>query len=103
MSLYLAIKTLHIVSSVLLAGTGFGTAFYLFFANRTPALAGRGTSMEALAVVTRLVVRADLWFTTPAAIVPPMSVLPMRKLRRSKRGPGSFMTFSQRCAERPQW
>jgi uncharacterized membrane protein len=72
-TLYLAIKTLHIVSSVLLAGTGFGTAFYLFFANRTPALAGRGVSMEAQAVVSRLVVRADLWFTTPAVIVQPLS------------------------------
>ena len=80
MSLYLAIKTLHIVSSVLLAGTGFGTAFYLFFANRTPALAGRGTSMEALAVVTRLVVRADLWFTTPGAIVQPLSGIALMRL-----------------------
>ncbi|WP_131728612.1 DUF2269 family protein, partial [Achromobacter xylosoxidans] len=35
MNAYLTIKTLHILSSVLLVGTGFGTAFYLFFANRS--------------------------------------------------------------------
>jgi uncharacterized membrane protein len=63
---YLTIKTIHIVSSVLLVGTGFGTAFYLFFANRSG-------SVEAIAVVSRLVVRADWWFTTPAAIVQPLS------------------------------
>ena len=66
MNTYLLIKWLHIVSSVLLAGTGFGSAFYLFFANRQ-------TSLEARAVVARLVVRADLWFTMPAVIAQPLS------------------------------
>ena len=66
MNAYLLIKWLHIVSSVLLVGTGFGSAFYLFFANRS-------ASLEARAVVARLVVRADLWFTTPAVIVQPAS------------------------------
>ena len=68
MNSYLLIKWLHIVSSVLLAGTGFGSAFYLFFANRS-------ASLEARAVVARLVVRADLWFTTPAVVVQPLSGL----------------------------
>lgn len=63
---YLTIKTIHILSSVLLVGTGFGTAFYLFFANRSG-------SVEAIAVVSRLVVRADWWFITPAVIVQPLS------------------------------
>ena len=66
MNTYLVVKWLHIVSSVLLAGTGFGSAFYLFFANRSG-------SLEARAVVARLVMRADLWFTTPAVIVQPLS------------------------------
>lgn len=66
MNLYLAIKTLHIMSSVLLVGTGFGTAFYLFFANRT-------RCVPAIATVSRLVVRADLWFTTPAVVFQPLS------------------------------
>jgi uncharacterized membrane protein len=68
MNTYLLVKSLHVVSSVLLVGTGFGSAFYLFFANRSP-------SLPARAVVARLVVRADLWFTTPAAIVQPASGL----------------------------
>lgn len=65
---YLIIKTIHIISSVFMVGTGFGTAFYLFFANRSG-------SVEAIAVVSRLVVRADWWFTTPAVIVQPLSGL----------------------------
>jgi uncharacterized membrane protein len=63
---YLTVKTIHIISSVFLVGTGFGTAFYLFFANRT-------RSVEAIAVVSRLVVRADWWFTTPAGLIQPIS------------------------------
>lgn len=68
MNTYLIVKWLHIVSSVLMVGTGFGTAFYLFFANRAK-------SVEAIAVVSRLVVRADTWFTTPAVIFQPLSGL----------------------------
>lgn len=73
MSAYLVLKCLHIVSSVLLVGTGFGTAFYLFFTNRQP-------SLEARVVVARLVVRADLWFTTPAVIVQPLTGVAMVRL-----------------------
>jgi len=80
MNLYLVVKTLHILSSVLLVGTGFGTAFYLFFANRLPALAGGGASLEAQAVVSRLVVRADLWFTTPAVVFQPLSGVVLMRL-----------------------
>ena len=68
MNAYLIVKWLHVVSSVVLVGTGFGSAFYLFFANRS-------ASLEARAVVARLVVRADLWFTTPAVIVQPATGL----------------------------
>lgn len=66
MNTYLALKTIHIISSVLLVGTGLGSAFYLFFANRSG-------SVAAQAVVGRLVVRADWWFTTPAVLVQPLS------------------------------
>ncbi|WP_321843661.1 DUF2269 family protein [Paraburkholderia bannensis] len=65
---YLVVKTLHILSSVLLVGTGFGTAFYLYFANRT-------RSVPVIAAVARLVVRADWWFTTPAVLFQPASGL----------------------------
>ena len=70
MNTYLLLKTLHILSSVLLVGTGFGSAFYLFFANRSG-------DVQAQAVVSRLVVRADLWFTTPAVIAQPLTGLAM--------------------------
>jgi uncharacterized membrane protein len=67
---YLILKWLHILSSVLLVGTGFGSAFYLFFINRTH-------NVHAIAAVARLVVRADFWFTTPAVIVQPVTGLAM--------------------------
>jgi len=68
MTTYLLVKWIHILSSVVLVGTGFGTAFYLFFANRSG-------NVQAQAVVSRLVVRADWWFTTPAVLVQPASGL----------------------------
>lgn len=66
MSAYLLVKWLHILSSVIIVGTGFGTAFYLYFCNRSG-------NVEAIAEVSRLVVRADTWFTTPAVIFQPLS------------------------------
>lgn len=66
MNSYLLLKWIHIVSSTLMVGTGFGSAFYMFFANRSGNLA-------AQAVVSRLVVRADWWFTAPTVIVQPLS------------------------------
>ena len=63
---YLLLKTLHIISSVILVGTGFVSEFYLFCANRSK-------SLEAQAVVARIVVLADWIFTTPAVIVQPVT------------------------------
>ena len=68
MSLYLTLKWIHIVSSVLLVGTGLGSAYYMFFANRSG-------NLQAQAVVARLVVRADWWFTAPTAIIQPATGL----------------------------
>ena len=70
MSTYLILKWAHILSSVLLVGTGFGSAFYLFFIHRTK-------NIQAIAEVSRLVVRADFWFTTPAVIIQPLTGLTM--------------------------
>lgn len=61
---YLLIKTIHIISSTLLFGTGLGTAFHGWMANRSGNLA-------ATTVVNRNVVFADWLFTTPAVIVQP--------------------------------
>ena len=61
MNTYLLVKTLHIISATLLVGTGFGTAFYMFWVNRSG-------SVAAQSVVARWVVCADWWFTTPTVI-----------------------------------
>ena len=73
MNVYLWIKTVHVLSSVVLVGTGFGSAFYLYFVNRSG-------SVAAQAVVSRLVVRADLWMTTPAVVIQPLSGIAMAHL-----------------------
>lgn len=70
MNLYLTLKWMHILSSVVLVGTGLGSAYYMFFANRSRDLA-------AQAVVTRLVVQADWWFTTPTVLLQPATGLAM--------------------------
>jgi uncharacterized membrane protein len=66
MNTYLLLKWLHILSSVVLVGVGFGSAFYLYFTNRT-------RNVVAIAEVSKLVVRADWWFTTPTIIIQPVS------------------------------
>jgi uncharacterized membrane protein len=68
MNTYLIIKWVHILSSVVLVGTGLGSAYYMFFVNRSNDLA-------AQAVVARLVVRADWWFTTPTVVIQPATGL----------------------------
>lgn len=73
MNTYLILKWLHIISSVLMVGTGLGSAFYMFFTNRSG-------SVAAQAVVSRLVVRADWWFTTPTVIIQPVSGIAMAHL-----------------------
>jgi len=66
MNTYLMLKWIHIVSSVALVGVGFGSAYYLYFISRT-------RNVVAIAEVSRLVVRADWWFTTPTVIIQPVS------------------------------
>jgi uncharacterized membrane protein len=73
MSLYVALKWIHVLSSVLLVGTGFGSAYYLFFVNRS-------RNLQAQAAVVPLVVRADWWFTAPTVIVQPVTGLWMAHL-----------------------
>ena len=63
---YVVWKWLHVLSSTLLFGTGIGTAFFMFVANRTG-------DVRAIAVVTRYVVIADTLFTLPTVIFQPLS------------------------------
>lgn len=65
---YLLARGLHIFSAVVLFGTGLGTAFHMFAACRSGDVAG-------IARVTRQVVQADWIFTTPAAVVQPVTGL----------------------------
>lgn len=62
MNAYSILKTIHIISSVVLVGVGFGSAFYLFCTNRTK-------NIQAQAIVARFVVLADWIFTTPAGFI----------------------------------
>ena len=63
---YLALKYLHILSMVLLFGTGLGSAFYKWMADR-------GGNVINIAVTNRHVVLADWIFTTPTVIFQPIS------------------------------
>jgi uncharacterized membrane protein len=65
---YVIVKWLHVLSSTLLFGTGLGSAFYMFFTNRSE-------DVRAIAIVCRRVVWADWLFTTPTAIVQPATGL----------------------------
>lgn len=65
---YSLIKTLHILSMVLLFGTGLGSAFYKWMADRTG-------DVTHIAITNRHVVLADWFFTTPTVIFQPLSGL----------------------------
>lgn len=63
---YLSLKYLHIMSMVLLFGTGLGSAWYKWMADRS----GNTAHMAA---INRQVVLADWLFTTPTIIFQPLS------------------------------
>jgi len=65
---YLLVKTLHVVSSTILFGTGIGSAFYMLLAS-----VQRDAGIAHF--VVRRVVVADWLFTTPAVIVQPATGL----------------------------
>jgi len=65
---YTLLKTLHIFSMVLLFGTGLGSAFYKWMADRSG-------NVAHIAITNRHVVLADWIFTTPTVIFQPVSGL----------------------------
>ncbi|OYU44950.1 MAG: hypothetical protein CFE44_10120 [Burkholderiales bacterium PBB4] len=65
---YTTLKTLHILSMVILFGTGLGTAFYKWMADRSG-------NVAHMAITNRHVVLADWLFTTPTVIFQPLSGL----------------------------
>jgi len=70
---YASWKTLHVLSMVLLFGTGLGSAFYKWMADRSG-------NVAHIAITNRHVVLADWWFTTPTVIFQPLSGLWMAHL-----------------------
>ena len=65
---YATLKTLHLLSMVLLFGTGLGSAFYKWMADRSG-------NVAHIAITNRHVVLADWVFTTPTVIFQPISGL----------------------------
>ena len=63
---YLLLKSIHILSSTLLFGTGLGSAFYKWMADR-------GGDLHAIAKTNHTVVIADWLFTTPTVIIQPVT------------------------------
>jgi uncharacterized membrane protein len=66
MDAYTLLKVVHILSATVLFGTGLGTALHFWLANRTG-------DVRAITVSARSTVFADFAFTTPAAIVQPVT------------------------------
>lgn len=65
---YLLIKAIHILSSTLLFGTGLGSAFYKWMADRSG-------DLHTISKTNRSVVIADWVFTTPTVIIQPITGL----------------------------
>ena len=65
---YLIVKTLHILSSTILFGTGIGTAFYMLLLTLD-----RARDIRAIAVVNKWVVRGDWLFTGTTGILQPLT------------------------------
>jgi len=66
MDVYLLVKTIHIISSTILFGTGIGIAFFMFLSSYTQNLSERYFA-------ARFTVLADYIFTAPAVILQPVS------------------------------
>lgn len=64
----LLVKTIHILSAILLFGTGLGTAFHGMASNLS-------RDVRTIAVANRNVVIADWLFTTPTVLIQPASGL----------------------------
>jgi uncharacterized membrane protein len=66
MNLYIIIKTIHIISSTILFGTGIGIAFFMFRSHFT-------NNLQEKMYATRNTVLADYFFTLPAVIMQPLT------------------------------
>lgn len=63
---YELIKWVHLLSATVLFGTGLGSAFYKWCADRS-------RNLQAIAHTNKIVVIADWMFTTPTVIIQPIT------------------------------
>ncbi len=63
---YHSLKLLHILSATLLIGTGIGSVYYMWRADRS-------NQLDTIALTSKHLVTADWLFTLPAAIVQPIT------------------------------
>lgn len=66
MDLYFIVKTIHIISSTVLFGTGLGTAFFMLMSRFTD-------NLQEKFFAARTTVLADYLFTAPAVILQPVT------------------------------
>lgn len=69
---YLSLKTIHLLSMVLLFGTGLGSAWYKWMTDRS-------NNLAHIAMTNRQVVLADWLFTSPTIIIQPLTGIAMVK------------------------
>jgi uncharacterized membrane protein len=65
---YLILKTVHILAAVVFLGTGFGSAYYRFRADRSG-------DPRVVAWCQHEIVRADWWFTVPSGLSLPVTAM----------------------------
>lgn len=68
MSLYLLLKTLHVIGAAVLLGTGAGIAFFMLMAHRT-------RDARLIAHTASIVVLADWLFTASSVVLQPVTGL----------------------------
>ncbi len=73
MDWYLIIKTVHIISSTILFGTGIGIAFFMWWTNKKGDLAAK-------VFVAKTTVLADFIFTLPIVIIQPITGIILIKM-----------------------
>jgi len=66
MDIYMVVKTLHIISSTILFGTGIGVAYFMYLSHFSD-------NLEVKYFVAKNTVLADYLFTLPAVIIQPLS------------------------------
>ena len=73
MSLYLFVKTLHILGACVLLGTGAGIAFFMLMAHRT-------RDARLIAQTASIVILADWIFTASAVVLQPITGVALAKM-----------------------